>query len=236
MDEASKTNSIRNSAFRERYLKGRVIDIGCGRDLVCTNAEPFDLPDGDAQLIASLRENNAYDTVHSSHCLEHMQDPVGALAQWWSLVKPGGHLIIVVPDEDLYEQGFWPSRFNHDHKATFRLDKISSWSPVSHDIRALIASLPDAEILEIDRQDQNYDYALQAKGIEPSPKVPIAVLKFLKKLQRALTKPFPSTRQRLSHQLENWYFRAHGIAVDQTSRDALAQIQVVAVKHAQTNS
>ncbi len=67
MDEASKTNSIRDLAFRERYLKGRIIDIGCGRDLVCSGAEPFDLPDGDAQEIASIRDNNAYDTVHSSH-------------------------------------------------------------------------------------------------------------------------------------------------------------------------
>jgi len=236
MDEASKTNSIRNAVFRERYLSGRVIDIGCGRDLVCPSAEPFDMPDGDAQQIASLRENNAYDTVHSSHCLEHMRDPIVALAQWWKLVKPGGHLIIVVPDEDLYEQGFWPSRFNHDHKATFRLRNPTSWSPVSHDINFLIENLPGAEIIEIARQDQNYDYSLQAKGINPHPKVPIVLLKFLKKIQRAITKPFPATRQRLSHRLENWYFRTYGIPVDQTSRDALAQIQVVAVKRAPSGS
>ena len=34
-----------------------------------------------------------------------MRDVPGALAQWWSLVRPEGHLIMAVPHEDLYEQG-----------------------------------------------------------------------------------------------------------------------------------
>lgn len=230
MDEASKTNAIRDLGFKKRYLIGRIIDIGCGKDLVCAGAEPFDMPDGDAQEIASLRDNNVYDTVHSSHCLEHMRDPVYALNQWWTLVKPGGHLIIVVPDEDLYEQGFWPSRFNHDHKATFRLNNQTSWSPVSYDIKAIVQALPDAQILEVERQDLKYDYVLQAKGVAPNPKLPIILLKSFKKILRAITKPFPVVRQRLTWRLENAYFRTHGLPIDQTSRDALAQIQIVAVK------
>lgn len=231
MDEASKTNSIRDTAFRERFLRGRVIDIGCGRDLVCAGAEPFDMPHGDAQEIANLRENQAYDAVHSSHCLEHMRDPIEALSQWWALVKPGGHLIIVVPDEDLYEQGFWPSRFNHDHKATFRVGETSSWSPVSHDIKKMVEQLPDAEVVALDRHDQHYDYSLQAKGSVQKHPLAGFSLKYARKCLRAVTKPFPLARQRLTWALENWFFRSYGVAVDQTSRDALAQIQIVAIKH-----
>jgi hypothetical protein len=59
-----------------------------------------------------------------------MANPESALSQWWSLVKPGGYLIVVVPHEDLYEQGIWPSRFNSDHKATFQLGAVSKFSPV----------------------------------------------------------------------------------------------------------
>ena len=51
-----------------------------------------------------------------------MRDVPQALEQWWQLVKPGGAMVIVVPDEDLYEQGAWPSLFNRDHSATFRLN------------------------------------------------------------------------------------------------------------------
>ena len=53
--------------------------------------------------------NRPFDFVFSSHCLEHMQDPVKcpSLRDWWQLVRPGGVLIVIVPDEDLYEQGIF---------------------------------------------------------------------------------------------------------------------------------
>jgi hypothetical protein len=34
MDEARKTNRLRTEEFKKQYLVGRVIDIGCGPDLV----------------------------------------------------------------------------------------------------------------------------------------------------------------------------------------------------------
>lgn len=230
MREASKTNSIRDPLFNARYLKGRVIDIGCGEDLICPEAEPFDLQHGDAQEIAKLRENNAYDTVHSSHCLEHMHNPKLALEQWWTLVKPGGYLILIVPDEDLYEQGYWPSRFNQDHKATFSIEKPESWSPVSHDIKKMVENLPGAEIVDIERQDSGYDYSLISRAESAAHIRPLLPLKLVGKCLRAILKPFPKHRQKATWALENYYFKTYNVPVDQTSRDALAQIQVVAKK------
>ena len=69
-------------------------------------------------------------------------------------------MITVVPHEDLYEQFTWPSIFNHDHKATFRLGGSDSWSPVSIDILAACQNLPDAEVIEHRIYDENYDYDL----------------------------------------------------------------------------
>src|SRR6185437_7927510 len=159
--EASKTRAIRGPEFEKRFLGGRVIDIGCGPDLVVPHAEAFDLQHGDAQRIASQRPIGAYDAVHSSHCLEHMRDVPAALEQWWSLVRPGGYLVLVVPDEDLYEQGAWPSLFNTDHKATFRFRKRSSWSPVSFDLEELVKGLPEAEVISCERPDYGYDHSLR---------------------------------------------------------------------------
>jgi SAM-dependent methyltransferase len=73
----------------------------------------------------------SFDFVHSSHCLEHMRNPEEALTNWLRVLKPGGYLIVTVPDEDLYELGTWPSCFNADHKWTFTICKETSWSPVS---------------------------------------------------------------------------------------------------------
>jgi hypothetical protein len=91
MREAEKTNLIRPKNFHERYLQGRVIDIGAGSNetwggvsLVCPTAEGFDHRDGDANVVSSYRKKEAYDTVHSSHCLEHMHDPTGPCSS-------GGH-------------------------------------------------------------------------------------------------------------------------------------------------
>jgi hypothetical protein len=42
------------------------------------------------------------------------------------VLKPGGHLVCLVPDEDLYEQGMFPSTFNDDHKRTLTIAKKKS--------------------------------------------------------------------------------------------------------------
>src|SRR4051812_39317944 len=109
MRESSKT-LLRLSPEELALLTGRGIDIGCGNDPVNGAVECFDVPHGDANDILSyIRDRECYDFVYSSHCLEHMREPVKALSGWWSLVKPGGVLMVVVPDEELYEQRYWPS-------------------------------------------------------------------------------------------------------------------------------
>ena len=90
MDESAKTNRLRSAEFHRTYFSGRVIDIGCGPDLVVPHAVPFDVEHGDAQWIRNYFEAESFDCVHSSHCLEHMRDVKSALEQWWELVKRGG--------------------------------------------------------------------------------------------------------------------------------------------------
>jgi SAM-dependent methyltransferase len=231
MDETTKTNRVRAPDFAAKYLAGKVLDIGCGKDIVCPGAQPFDQEHGDAQRIADYLPVESYDTVYSSHCLEHMPNPAAALAQWWSLVKPGGFLVTVVPHEDLYEQGMWPSRFNSDHKATFRLGGETKFSPVSYDIYAMVAQLPQAHIVDAQIQDQGYDYALMSPK-QGEVKKPWVSLKWARKLLRALSKPMPKIRRKLTYWVEDLYFHQYGHPVDQTSRDALAQIQIIAQKAA----
>jgi SAM-dependent methyltransferase len=225
MNESAKTNSIRPPSFAKTFLAGKVIDIGAGEDLVCAWAERFDVQDGDANEIALYRQAASYDTVHSSHCLEHMSDAPKAVSDWWSLVKPGGYLIVVVPDEDLYEQGHWPSIFNSDHKSTFRLGKQNSWSPVSWDIEKLICSLPKSEIIECCIQDQRYDHTLK-QSYPPKKRRPFRGYSRLKQFisSTALNKFLPK------HFFTNFECRRFGFPIDQTMGDALAQIQVIARK------
>src|SRR5690349_21023951 len=123
--EASKTRAIWSTEVRS-LLQGDGIDIGCGMDPIFPSVDQFDQPNGDANHISQWVQKK-YDFVFSSHALEHMRNPSTAFREWFSLLKPGGHLLVIVPDEDLYEQGTFPSPFNSDHKFTFTLCKDRSW-------------------------------------------------------------------------------------------------------------
>lgn len=143
MQEASKV--------KERYgpmLLGHGIDIGCGDDPITPGCVAWDRAQGDAQTMGGQRPET-YDWVFSSHCLEHMARPLEALLTWWRLLKPGGLMVVIVPDEDAYEQCIWPSIYNTDHKSTFTPSKWKSWSPASLNLTDLIAYLPDHKLLGI---------------------------------------------------------------------------------------
>ena len=89
MDEASKTMA-HYPALLNTYLRGRILDIGAGLDPIREDAEVFDKPHGDAQEVQLHFPTENFDTVFSSHCLEHMVDPLTAIDSWYSLVKSGG--------------------------------------------------------------------------------------------------------------------------------------------------
>ncbi|MCA3264382.1 MAG: tetratricopeptide repeat protein [Telmatospirillum sp.] len=155
--------------YATRFFVGAGIDIGAGSDPLSLYAEQFplmtrlrvwDMPDGDAQKLATIPDESL-DFAHSSHCLEHMVDPTAALQRWFAVVKPGGHLVLLIPDEDLYEQGIWPSNKNADHKWTFALYKKRSWSPKSINVLALLTQLPaSAETVKLEKLDASYRYRL----------------------------------------------------------------------------
>lgn len=43
--------------------------------------------------------NEHYDFCFSSHSLEHIANPLKAVGEWLRIIKPGGHVIIVVPEK-----------------------------------------------------------------------------------------------------------------------------------------
>ncbi len=122
--ETSKAKSRRErEGFFEKYCSGKGIDIGYGGDPVTSDCDVWDAEHGDAQTLPGVRDAS-YDFVYSSHTLEHMLDPSAAVQNWWRVLKPGGFLILYIPDRDLYEKKTTlPSRWNEDHKAFFLLER-----------------------------------------------------------------------------------------------------------------
>jgi tetratricopeptide (TPR) repeat protein len=171
MKETSKSivRRLADMRYAMRFFVGGGIDIGAGSDPISLYAEQFplmkslrvwDMPDGDAQKLASVPDES-FDFVHSSHCLEHMVDPMAALQRWFDVLKPGGHMVLLFPDEDMYEQGVWPSNKNNDHKWTFAIYKKKSWSPKSRNVIEMVARLSEAaELIKLEKLDATYRYNL----------------------------------------------------------------------------
>lgn len=155
MNETSKAVARRrhDPAFHTRFFAGVGIDVGCGDDPLSRHASQFarmtscrgwDKADGNAQTLPGVPAASL-DFLHSSHCLEHLPEPVKALTNWLRVVKPGGHLIVTVPDFDLYEGGVWPSRWNADHKHAFSLHRPTA-TPVINLLTLLSALSPMATV------------------------------------------------------------------------------------------
>jgi len=145
--ETAKARARRlREGFFEKYCSGRGLDIGYGGDLLCANAIAWDVEHGDGQRLDRIA-NDTMDFVYSSHTLEHVHDASEALRNWYRVVKPGGHLILFVPDRDLYEKRTQlPSRFNPDHKRFFLLDREEPPDTVA--LLPMIAhTIPHAEIV-----------------------------------------------------------------------------------------
>lgn len=47
----------------------------------------------------SAVENETYDFCFSSHCLEHIANPLKAVQEWLRIVKKDGYIIIIVPEK-----------------------------------------------------------------------------------------------------------------------------------------
>jgi SAM-dependent methyltransferase len=166
MYEQSKAAKRRfnDGNFHNRFYVGDGVDIGGKPDPLANyvgvfpllrGVKTWDLEDGDAQYMQGVADET-FDFLVSSHSLEHMVDVPTALKNWIRIVKRGGHLIITVPDEDMYEMQQWPSRYNSDHKWTFTVHKQQSWSPKS--INILDLAIMFSNDLQVERMNVIRDF------------------------------------------------------------------------------
>ena len=106
-----------------QYLKGQtVLDLGCGDEKVVPWAigvddasEWLEVPKAvgikvkvnpeskGLDILHQRPEGGLQDVIFSSHCLEHLRCPIGeTLRYWFSFVRPGGLLVLYLPDERFY--------------------------------------------------------------------------------------------------------------------------------------
>ena len=115
--------------------QGRGIDVGCGHRKTHPDAIGVDLAangeilttannvfnkNSQADIVCSgddltVFEDESLDYVVQRHNLEHYQDPLKALQEWIRVLKPGGILGMVVPDDEVCDT----LRLDNTHKHVF---------------------------------------------------------------------------------------------------------------------
>ena len=192
MHEQSKAARRRANipAFHNRFFVGDGIDIGAGNDSLGNLRHVFrgmrsvvgwDLANGDANYLYGV-EDGAFDFAASSHCLEHMIFPKIAVDNWLRVIKPGGYLVVTIPDEEMYEQNVWPSLFNSDHKWSFT-NKRYSELPKSINLLNFLSIFNDTAVVEkIEILRDFYDDAKKFEDQTLGPCVESSIEFILRKL------------------------------------------------------
>lgn len=152
----SETQKIR--PIVEKYCTGSVVDIGCGDDIIVPTAIGVDVRKTKTATIITdkfktLSEvlNRKFDTVFSSHCLEHIDNDVVAVLDWINLLNDGGHLILYLPDDDHYDNSK-----NPDHLHWYKYKSFVAW---------FLHYFPKMKILDhgLDVGEDRYSFWLVAK-------------------------------------------------------------------------
>lgn len=111
------------------YTRGMCLDLGCGPQKCWPYMIGIDqVQTGDANLVRSIADlsifaDNSVDAVFSSHALEDIEDTRATLAEWFRVVRPGGNLVLYLPDADLYPN-IGTEGANPAHKHDFRQGDI----------------------------------------------------------------------------------------------------------------
>ncbi len=96
------------------FCKGVGLDVGAGKWPL-----PGAIPhDRNGSLDAMELPHGQFDYVFSSHCLEHLHNPVAALEHWRSRLKAGGVLFLYLPHPDMT---YWQPQHCRKH--------LHTWAP-----------------------------------------------------------------------------------------------------------
>lgn len=125
MNEVSK---VMESPHIMQYIKGHVADVGCGPQKITPDAIGYDGRDLGAAdkvqdgLYIDNDDIGLFDTVFSSHFLEHVSNPHDYVMNWYQSLRAGGHLVLYLPEATAYN-----NYKNPEHMFNWRYEDFLFW-------------------------------------------------------------------------------------------------------------
>lgn len=158
--DRSEVEKCRGRLFQ--YCSGTGLDLGCGGEKIREDAIGVDkIRTEVTDVVSSVRclywaDDEVYDYVFSSHCLEDMEDTEGTLREWMRVIKPGGHLVLYMPNKRFYPNIGMPGA-NCDHVHDFEPADV---------VRVLRRVCPyEAVHVECHGEEDEYSFDLVAKKL-----------------------------------------------------------------------
>lgn len=118
----------------QQFCVGEGVDVGPGR-WPFPGATPVDVG---SEYSAMALPPGPFDYVFSSHCLEHLRNPIAALEHWRTRLKPQGVLFLYLPHPDME---YWLPQNCRKH--------LHSWSPGQ--MRRILVDLGFSDVLASER-------------------------------------------------------------------------------------
>lgn len=130
----SEADKVRDMPNVMQYVIGRIADIGCGHDKITPDAFGIDgralegvnyVTDAPISLYEQLSDSCSewpFNTVFSSHFLEHIANQYGAIMDWRGILNEGGHLVLYLPDGRHYN-----NQENPEHMIDMNYDQFIFW-------------------------------------------------------------------------------------------------------------
>lgn len=129
-----------------QFCRGDGLDVGAGR-WPLPGATPVELRDGgDAMELP----HGAFAYVFSSHCLEHLHDPISALEHWITRLRPGGTLFLYLPHP---EQKYWRPQHCRKH--------LHAWRPED-----MAQILRDIGLVDVIHSERDLAWSFSAVGFK----------------------------------------------------------------------
>lgn len=133
-----------------KYCQGNGVDLGCGGDPIVPRALAVDLPPAAAETYTTTDfergviqwrgdvrrlpwfADDSLDYVYSSHVLEDFSDWREVLVEWGRVVRPGGYLVILVPDQQRWAMAVGAGQPpNHNHANEFDVGQLGECLRIS---------------------------------------------------------------------------------------------------------
>jgi SAM-dependent methyltransferase len=106
MAYSSETAKVKDRPEWMKYIQGRVADVGAGNDSIVPKAFCIDGRELDGNNVRDglylTDADGMFDTVFSSHFLEHVATPFEYILNWAIHLSTDGILFLYLPQKDAY--------------------------------------------------------------------------------------------------------------------------------------